>query len=75
MICIDDGESSEQAMIRIPIQPEIFDEVQFDPRLEPFERFERERLVRDLGYLGRFGASDSYQRTLLDLIFPKGWKS
>jgi hypothetical protein len=73
MICVDDSEGPEQKMIWIPILPEIFDEVQFDPRLGTNERFEREHLIRGLGYAGRFGASDSYQGILLDLCFPRGW--
>jgi hypothetical protein len=74
VICVDDRENPEQSMIQIPIQPEIFDEVQFDPRLELFERNEREQRIRGLGYAGCFGSSDSYRGVLLDLRFPRGRK-
>ncbi len=43
----------------------MFDEITFDPRLEVFERREREAMVRRLGYTGVIADSNAYERTIL----------
>lgn len=54
---------------QISIDPNfLFDEVQFDPRLVSFERIEREKTARDLGYTGKFGQNYNYQMTLFQAI-------
>jgi hypothetical protein len=75
IICVADELTSNLDTIQIPIDPsEVFEEVTFDPRLELFERYEREQTARTLGYRGSFGISELYQGVLLDLGFPNGWK-
>jgi len=57
-----------EPVIRVPIDPaEVFDEVSFDPRLETFERREREAVVRRLGYADAITETGLYQRTLLQV--------
>jgi hypothetical protein len=59
-------------VFKFNFEPELlFDEITFDPRLEDFERKERERDFRSLGYTGLYGASSLYQRTLLNIIIRK----
>jgi hypothetical protein len=53
----------------VDIDPdEVFDDVRFDPRLALFERYEREKKARELGYQGPFSTDDRYLGTLVD--FP-----
>lgn len=75
LMCVDDRGINAEGQIRLPIEPnEVFEEVSFDPRLAPFERIERETIAKSLGYAGPFRHSDLYQRTLLEVILPNGWK-
>lgn len=54
-----------EPFIRVPVDPNLlFDEITFDPRLEAFERIERENNARSLGYTGAINASDLYQGAL-----------
>jgi hypothetical protein len=49
--------------MRVKIDPNVlFDEVTFDPRLELFERKEREAVIKNLGYTGKIVDSNLYQR-------------
>jgi hypothetical protein len=58
----------------VDINPnEVFEEVRFDPRLALFERKEREKLARDLGYMGPFADSGLYQNTIFLTPLAKHW--
>jgi hypothetical protein len=39
----------------------------------PFERMEREKWARDLGYHGKFGDSGAYQFTFFQVILNTHW--
>ena len=55
--------------VTCPIEPnEIFDGVSFDPRLATFERMERERSAKELGYEGKFDTSELYLAPLLEIF-------
>lgn len=59
---------SSDVVFRIWIDPNtVFDEITFDPRLEIFERKERESLISGLGYTGQFRESSLYQKVLLQI--------
>jgi len=74
LICVDHRGVGSNGLVRIPVDPpDLIEEVTFDPRLESFERIEREKLAKSLGYTGTFGASDLYQRTVLLVPMPDGW--
>ena len=65
---------SEQDTFVIDINPnKVFDEVRFDPRLAEFERREREKRARDLGYRGSIDANSYYQRVLFQVPISKHW--
>lgn len=52
--------------IEMTIDPnQLFEEIQFDPRLEPFEIEERKKVFCALGYLGEMGRSELYHKTML----------
>ena len=71
LLYIEDRNIPYQNIIQLSIEPnEVFDEVTFDPRLEKFERMEREANARRFGYSGKFGTSNLYQNILLDVIIP-----
>ncbi len=58
-------------IMRVRMDPNaLFDEVTFDPRLESFERREREAVARDLGYTGNIIESDLYHRIELTVRLP-----
>jgi hypothetical protein len=60
-----------EPVLRVPIDPlALFEEVSFDPRLEPFERIERETVIRSLGFTGPITNTSLYQRTLLQVRMP-----
>jgi hypothetical protein len=62
----------EKELIRVPIDPNaLFDEVAFDPRLEPFERCEHEDRSRKLKYSGPFRDDGLYRGCLLQIIVEK----
>lgn len=68
IIYIQEAQELREAIIRVPIEPSaVFDEISFDPRLQTFERRERETVIRSLGYEGAITESDLYQRTLLEI--------
>jgi len=78
VIFVQKNAEPHQEIVRIPIEPSaVFDEISFDPRLETFERREREAVIRSLGYDGSITESDLYQRTLLqvDLAQKEGLQS
>jgi hypothetical protein len=53
---------------QIPFDPNaVFDEISFDPRLEAFERLEREKIIASVGYTGQFRTSLLYRRVLLQV--------
>jgi hypothetical protein len=71
IICVASRDVPEESFPRIPIDPtELFDEVTFDPRLEPFEREERKAATKSLGYNGRFNDSELYHGTELIVKLP-----
>lgn len=71
LLYIEDRNIPYQNIIQLSIEPnEVFDEVTFDPRLERFERMEREANARRLRYSGKFGTSDLYQNLLLEVYMP-----
>jgi len=56
-------------LLRVPIDPnDLFDEIIFEPRLVKFERLEREEEIRKLGYTGKIGVSDLYQRVFHQVV-------
>lgn len=58
-------------LLSIPIDPnKLFDEIVFDPRLETFERIEREDEARSLGFSGPIGRSELYQGVLFEINLP-----
>jgi hypothetical protein len=62
----------QEPTVSVQIEPnEVFDQVTFDPRLELFERREREAVARTLGFTGEVGESDLYQHTLLQVILDR----
>jgi hypothetical protein len=69
LVYVEQRNVPRQDLIRVPIDPSaLFDEVTFDPRLATFERVERERTTRALGYQGPFGDSGLYQGRLLEIV-------
>ncbi|PMS43542.1 hypothetical protein [Vibrio parahaemolyticus] len=63
---------STRSLLQVQIEPNmVFDEVSFDPRLDLFERKEREDVVRKLGFLGSINNNDLYQRVLLQISIDK----
>lgn len=61
-------------LLRIPVEPEaLIDSVMIDPRLQPFERIERQQEIESWGYKGPFETSDLYQRTFLRVPVPGSW--
>ncbi len=59
-------------LLQVQIDPNtLFDEVSFDPRLDEFERREREDVVRNLGFTGIINNNDLYQRILLQISIDK----
>jgi hypothetical protein len=69
LILVRHGSDSSDPVFRTHIDPNaVFDEISFDPRLEIFERKERETLIRNLGYAGPFRESQLYNRVLLQVV-------
>jgi hypothetical protein len=61
-----------RAMIQVPVDPSaVFEEVMFDPRLAPFERIERETVIKSLGYTGVIRTPELYQGILLTVELPR----
>lgn len=71
LLYIEDRNVQEQKIIQLSFEPnEVFDEVTFDPRLVTFERIEREANAKRLGYSGKFGTSELYQKILFEVYMP-----
>lgn len=71
LLYIENRGIQDQKIIQLTIEPnEVFEEVTFDPRLVAFERMEREANAKRLGYSGKFGTSDLYQKVLLQIVIP-----
>lgn len=67
-IFVQQAPEPSEPIFRVPVEPPaVFDEISFDPRLETFERKERETVIRSLGFTGAMRESDLYQRTLLQV--------
>ena len=67
-IFVQDDAAQRGPILRVPIDPsKVFDDISFDPRLEVFERREREAVVKSLGYTGTISDTGLYQRTLLQV--------
>jgi hypothetical protein len=75
LVCVDNREAPESIeMVRIQVDPSfVFDQVMFDPRLETFERRERESIIREAGYTGELAESRLYQRMNCEIDFQNGW--
>ena len=72
LIAVHQKSEAADPLFRVGIDPnEVFDEMTFDPRLEIFERRERETLIRELGYTGPFRESGLYERVLLEVGLSK----
>ncbi|MCK9984605.1 MAG: hypothetical protein AzoDbin1_01077 [Azoarcus sp.] len=68
VLFVQQNSAPVQPILRVPIDPlAVFDEISFDPRLELFERREREAAVRRLGFKGTISDAGLYQRTLLQV--------
>lgn len=58
----------------LPIDPNaLFTSLGFDPRLEEFERKEREAEFRRIGYTGEIAPDLSYKKTFTMIPMPRGW--
>lgn len=69
VIFVQQNQEPKEPIFRVPADPSVvFDEISFDPRLETFERRERETIIKKLGFKGTFQESDLYQRTLLQVV-------
>lgn len=69
VIFVQQNSEPKERLFRVPVDPSaVFDEISFDPRLETFERRERETVIKSLGFKGAFRESDLYQRTLLQVV-------
>jgi hypothetical protein len=70
VIVIRGRESASEDIFRLAFDPnEVFEEITFDPRLAPFERIEREEVIRRLGYTGAVSDWNLYQRNLLQIYW------
>lgn len=68
LICLTNRENKEK-LISVDINPNnLFTGVQFDPRLAPFERIEREKMTRARGYQGPFLQNNRYQGALFNVV-------
>lgn len=71
LIFIGDKNEPGTKSIKVQIDPNaLFDEVTFDPRLEIFERRERESVAKNLGYTGNIVESYLYARIELVVQLP-----
>jgi hypothetical protein len=63
LVCVAPGLDRRTEGISVPVDPNaLFDEVAFDPRLDPAVAQEREAECRTLGYTGPIGFSRLYRR-------------
>ena len=72
LICVKGATSLDPlAHMRVSIDPnEVFDEATYEPRLEIFERKEREATALRWGFKGPFRESMLYQQVLLSIDPP-----
>lgn len=64
LMYVETRKNTNEPLIRLPIDPNVlFEEISFDPRLETFERNEREAVARSLGYKGPVVESILYKKT------------
>jgi hypothetical protein len=69
LIYVEHRDTPHKGLVQVPIDPNtLFDAVEFDPRLNPFERKEREAAARKLGYQNPFSTSGLYQGALMEII-------
>lgn len=70
IILVKDGDAGrDDTFLRIPINSEaVFQKVSFDPRLESFERIEREENAKKLGFKGKLAGAGHYQRFLFNVV-------
>ena len=67
-IFVQQDREPNEPIMQVTIDPsEIFEEIVFDPRLETFERRERETIIKSLGFKGVIRDSGLYQGTLLEV--------
>lgn len=72
LIAIHHKANSSDTIFRVQFDPNaVFDEITFDPRLEIFERKEREKLIRNLGFTGPFRESRLYQGIIYQIFLDK----
>ena len=76
LICVGANKQTASETIRyFPIAPnDIFTEIAFDPQLVAFERMEREKTARQLGYVGEIVHDTNYQKTFHQIIMKNGWR-
>ena len=68
LLVVPSGPQHLEQTFQIQFDPNaVFDEISFDPRVETFERLERERIIANVGYTGQFRASLLYQCVLLQV--------
>jgi hypothetical protein len=73
LICLADSKTNSE-IVSVDVDPnQLFDEIQFDPRLASFERKERERLARSLGYTGPIKEDGRYHKTFFLVPLSKPW--
>ena len=71
LLLVRDRIEGEPAFVDMKIDPnELFEEAQFDPRLEAFEAMEREAVFRTRGYTGDCPRSPLYVSTLMPIALP-----
>ncbi|EPF2507138.1 hypothetical protein ACSL9G_003033 [Vibrio fluvialis] len=72
VLFVPNDKDSVGEVLQIDIDPnEVFEEVFFDPRVDMFEREEREKNIKKLGFRGNIKRSDLYQGTLLHVELGK----
>lgn len=74
LLCIDHLHAERKDKIQIGCDINDFIvSIEFDPRLKPFERLERQQFVRSKDYRGEFIENPIYQGPMLNAVFPNGW--
>jgi hypothetical protein len=74
LICVADPGVTPTEYMGVDIDKNfVFEEIEFDPRLARFERIEREKRVRSLGYKGRISDGLLYQKTFFDVKLDRTW--
>lgn len=76
LLCTGGDSTLSSEILQIPCDiNELAVSIEFDPRLQTYERLERQEFARNAGYRGTFAETSVYQRTLIDASFPNGWPS